>query len=344
MPVISFMPYFPDRTVNESYGDFTIWNWENHKANYVADPKMREYLDKYFAIYTKPNGETENRIAVISTAQEGALPEKLDGIKQRVGRLAESAMLAYLATLPVDSNGGLFAASSDNFAVMFQPFDIGSETVAIQSGSYIKTLWAAGSFSRLRFVTSQHIPDPGAGLGDKTLLTHLAGLSQNLSNEVERLFRSLYSVRSAFGNADDHPYEARIVSMATAFEILLNIPDGKGKGRYFSESLNALLPPNKLPRSSRLLGKTMVDDNEVGWWCRDFYDLRSKIVHGNEIGSTEYLTNGVEKLRIALYLFVECVWGTLTKADKAIAFDYLSFWIRADRWLNALNLAREAFY
>jgi hypothetical protein len=347
MPVISFMPYFPNRIVNETYGAFTIWNWDNHKADYVSDLRMRDYLDKYFSIYKKPNGETEDRIAVISTTQEGALPEKLDGIKQRVGRFAESAMLAHLVTLPADSTGGLFATSSDNFVVLFQPFDIASEAVAIQSGSYVKTQWTAGNFAGLHFATPQYIPNPGVGVGDETLLIHLAGLCSNNSNEVERIFRSLYWVRSAFTNTDGHPYEARIVAMATAFEILLDVPE-KEKGRHFSQSLNALLPPNKLPHSQKMLGaarnKKTVNDNDVGWWCRDFYDLRSSIVHGDEIQNANYFTNDVEKLRIALYLFIECVWGMLRKIDNAIEFDGLAFWIRADKWMNPLKLEHEAFY
>jgi hypothetical protein len=119
MPVISFMPYFPDRMVNEKYGDFTIWNWESHKGQYITDPSMRAYLDKYFGIYETPEGAKENRIAIVSTGQGGALPEKLDGIKQQVGRLAEAAMLAHLTLLPSGSEGGLFATSLTTLSFCF---------------------------------------------------------------------------------------------------------------------------------------------------------------------------------------------------------------------------------
>jgi hypothetical protein len=196
-------------------------------------------------------------------------------------------------------------------------------------------------------MTPHYIPDPGAGVGDKKLLGDLAKLCSNKSSEAERIFRSLYWVRSAFANADDHPYEARIVSMATAFEILLDIPE-REKGRYFSELLNTLLPPNKLPRSEKMLGmgrkKKAVDDNDVGWWCRDFYDLRSRIVHGDEIPQADYFANGIEKLRIALYLFVECICGMLPKIDDSNEFDGLLFWIRATKWIDALKLGHEYFY
>src|SRR5689334_4528466 len=108
--------------------------------------------------------------------------------------------------------------------------------------------------------------------------------------------------------------------MCTAFETLLDFPD-QGKARFFSEEVNRLLPPNRLPRLSRQ-GKPF-DDTEVGWWCRDFYDLRSRLTHGERIlGADLRIANGQEHLRIALHIFEECIygllqeWGILTREER----------------------------
>jgi len=168
------------------------------------------------------------------------------------------------------------------------------------------------------------------------------------TDEVERIFRALDWLRFAFTNVDEHPYEARLVSMATAFEILLDIPDEQ-KAEHFSKLLNALLPPNSLPVTSRLVdrgkkGKKKVEDNQVGWWCRHLYELRSKIVHGDKVQRTDYFTNGVDDLKIALYLFVECIWGMLKRLGSVTDSDGLSFWFRAGTWIDILQLPHSAFY
>ncbi len=41
MPVVSFMPYFPDVGVDKTYGDFRIWNWWKHREEVVTDPTSK---------------------------------------------------------------------------------------------------------------------------------------------------------------------------------------------------------------------------------------------------------------------------------------------------------------
>jgi hypothetical protein len=96
--------------------------------------------------------------------------------------------------------------------------------------------------------------------------------------------------------------------------------------------VNRLLPPNKLPRLTRPRFK--FDDTEVGWWCRDFYDLRNRITHGARIHTTDLdATNGQEHLRIALSLFEECIYGLLVEwellmeDDRMMEFMWRSHWI-----------------
>ena len=164
-----------------------------------------------------------------------------------------------------------------------------------------------------------------------TILSHLAALCLSNEERVVRLFRSLEWLRLTFMNYEGFPHEARPVAMCTAFETLLDFPED-GKARYFSEEVNRLLPANKLPRSTRA-GITKYDDNQVGWWCRDFYNLRSKTVHGERIGAADLLApTGKEHLRIALSLFEECIygllerWGLLSEPDRQMEFVWRSHW------------------
>jgi len=139
-----------------------------------------------------------------------------------------------------------------------------------------------------------------------------------------RLFRSLEWLKLTFMNYEGFQPDARPVAMCTAFETLLDFPE-QGKSRYFSGEVNRLLPPNKLLRLTRQ-GETF-DDTAVGWWCRDFYDLRSRITHGEKIRMNDLrTTTGQEHLRIALSIFDECIcgllvdWGLLARQDRQMEF------------------------
>ena len=107
--------------------------------------------------------------------------------------------------------------------------------------------------------------------------------------------------------------------MATAFEALLGFPE-QDKSRFFAATVNRYIPPNSLPTTSLLWGHgraSGVTENAVGWWCREFYNLRNRIVRGEEIGETDLRNaRGEEHIRIALSLFEECIWGLLVELGK----------------------------
>src|SRR5205823_5699445 len=137
---------------------------------------------------------------------------------------------------------------------------------------------------------------------------------------------------------------ARLVSMCSAFESLLDYPD-QGKARYFSEEVNRLIPANRLVRSTRQIGRTPVADNAVGWWCRDIYALRSKIVHGEAVQPADFKTaNGIDVFRVALSIFEECIWGLLLEGGRMTREEREVEFVLRSHWRDQLGLPREAFY
>lgn len=345
MSVVTFMPYFPDREIDETFGDFHLWNWFHGKNKYIGDQALLAYLDSYFAIYKQPDGKQEDRIAIVESAESDILTGKTVD-SSLMGRFTGAIMLAHLSILPVDPNDSLFVSTPDNFIAFHQPFDMNVPGgAALVFGSYFQTTWAAGDINILSFVTPQYMPDPNPGLRDKKLLNGLAKACGMTDSDIERLFRSLDWVRLAFNNAPEHPYPARIVAMTTAFEILLDLPEQE-KGRHFSERLKKLLPANKLPQTVKLMGhkKKPVSDNVVGWWCRDFYSLRSRVVHGVALTKSDFITNGTDNLKIALYLYLECVRGVLAKAGIFSALERIEeFWWH-QKWVDIFGLLPSAFF
>jgi len=346
MSVVTFMPYFPDREIDEQFGDFHLWNWFHAKTKYIKNSALLTYLDQYFAIYKQPDSKQEDRITIVESVGSDILTGAATD-SALLGRFTGSAMLAHLAMLPVDPNDSLFISTPDNFIAFHQPFDMNVPGGgALEFGSYFRTTWAASDINILHFVTPQYIPDPKPGLRDDKLLNCLAKACSMGPNAIlARLFRSLDWVRLAFNNAPEHPYPARIVAMTTAFEILLDLPETE-KGRHFSEELNKLLPANKLPKTTRLMGKKTkpVSDNEVGWWCREFYDLRSRIVHGDNLVTSDCLTKGIDKVKIALYLFLECVRSILVNVGITTTLERAEeFWLH-EKWLDIFGFPASAFF
>ncbi len=348
MPVVSFMPYFPDVGVDKTYGDFRIWNWWKHREEIVTDLKVRAYLDNYFSLYTRATGEQETRIAILSQVGRAPIPEENEFAPAGLARFAKAVMMCYLFNFPRDPQAGWAACSSDNFMAVSQPFDptMVSATPSFVYGSYVKTQ-VTGTWDALRFTTPQYMPNPSFCDCEEDLLARLAALCGEQDEAIERLFLSFDWVKLAFANYDELQYPARIVSMSAAFEILLDFPADAGKGKFFAWIMNRLIPPNRLPLSTHPWGRrqTPVEDNEVGWWCRRFYDLRSRAVHGTGLERKDlFHASGVEHLRIALSIFEECLRGLLIQRGRMKEEERRARFFIRSAWREELALPEDCWY
>jgi len=233
---------------------------------------------------------------------------------------------------------------ADNFTGLNQPFDEEQNDLAIafQFGSYARVT-QTGSWDYLRFATPQFVPDMGQCKPVDRLLELLVGRCSDKSEVTNRLFRSLEWLRMAFLNYENVPYDVRAVAMCSAFEALLDFPDF-GKSEYFSKTVNSLLPPNKLASSSRQIRNKVLADTIVGWWCRDFYNLRSRVVHGEDIDPKDWqYGTGAEHLKIALNIFEECLWGLVTKWGKLSPDDRAMEFVWRSNWRDLLGVQMASF-
>ncbi|HLN01376.1 MAG TPA: hypothetical protein VK335_18955 [Bryobacteraceae bacterium] len=308
MPVVTFLPHFPGQPIDTWYGTFHLWRWHQHKAKYIPEAAHRHYLDQLFSIYKRPNGAWEDRITILSTSD--SLYPDCDDV---LGRFTSACMFCHLIMLPDEAHAHWRIASSDNFLAFSWPIDFERADLSIAFGSYFRCYYE-GTAEELSVVTPQYVPMPTESPCERSLLRDLARLAASTDVECLRLFRSFDWIRLAFGNSTGFPFESRIVALATAFEILLDLPE-RGKGSSLSQRVNQLVPGNRMPLSQKVLRpkKQPVEDNELGWWCRNFYDLRSKIVHGDQLQGDWFLVNNTDQLKIGLSVFEECVIGLLVR-------------------------------
>jgi hypothetical protein len=125
MPIVSFMPYYPDKEVDRATAKFHVWNWWCHREKRVPDPSVRAYLDKYFALYRRADGGVEQRIAIISPGDVGTFPEEAEFAGRQISRFAKVVMASHLFELPVENNDGRAICTSDNFVALCQEFKPG---------------------------------------------------------------------------------------------------------------------------------------------------------------------------------------------------------------------------
>lgn len=132
----------------------------------------------------------------------------------------------------------------------------------------------------------------------------------------ERVFNALTWVRYAFLNADGYSYESRVVMMATAFEILFDLPRN-GKEEEFARRLELLLEVDKMghpairkPNSWGALKTSTM----YGWWAREFYSVRSRIVHEGVVAKSHLVNaKGAQHLLLALKMLKFCLYRLLEK-------------------------------
>lgn len=124
------------------------------------------------------------------------------------------------------------------------------------------------------------------------------------AREYSRILRAI----EWFNNASlDDMYNKRseqILAMSIAFESLLNMPQEKIT-EYFKKTIQLLLFPSE----------------ELERWAKDFYTLRSTIVHGNKVDTSKYLYG--EDKHILMFsmsemVFTECVYSRLSTLNLIV--------------------------
>jgi hypothetical protein len=135
-----------------------------------------------------------------------------------------------------------------------------------------------------------HIPHPisvGGSFGGnpKRLLQSLGQVfGPNFPADLrQRLFRAFEWFRFAHTESTAVSWVHKVVMMVTAFEILLQFPE-RGQTAYFAEQIEKRCRLKDSYTAKRTDAKGVEwEASLAAWWARDFYDLRSKIVHGDPI-------------------------------------------------------------
>jgi len=163
-----------------------------------------------------------------------------------------------------------------------QNFVPGTDDIAVKSGSMTSGGWKLNEI---------HFQEPWATGGFfKNINGHVHKAINKLLADPQhedlknRLLRSSEWFRLAhIDNGTISPF-FRIVMMATAYEIIFDIPNIPNKAGFLADEIDSAVAQSKFNQETRKQGKNQSKKRSAAaWWGWDFYKLRNSIVHGDNI-------------------------------------------------------------
>lgn len=308
-----FMPWAGLRERLE-VGPITFWPLSRLTAEQVPDEALRSHLDSYFRCYVDHGGKPVDTITVcahgpldfrpLTSAEQGELHAAVDA-------LVFSVIAPATHTGVCMENNSMAPPSAERYQLVGQNFTPGNDHIAVQAGN---TLIGGFKIGEISFPRPWSVGGP-FGKVDPKLITAFARLfePQHPIEAKNRLFRSLQWFRMAHIESDEVSELSRIIMMATGFEILLNVPQVPDKSGWIADEVERRCDRRDSLRETRKdnKGRDPVR-TKIGWWAWDFYKLRNRIVHGDEIQLKDLLyptpnMNWITQRIVADLVFWECI-------------------------------------
>ena len=217
---VMFMPW-ADLKKETKVGPFSVWAWDKSR---VSDKAIADHLDHYFNSHIDHYGQPVSSVTILS-ADDTFAPTTARAMEK--ARFAADILLFAVvypgvkATVRNDTRN-MPPPTTDCFQLVKQRFTPGDTSFAVHVGGSVH----AGQIGKLKVTCPCDLG--GIGFPDDDLLQGLGRLfGRKVKADVRtRVARSLEWFRLAHTSGDGASALTKIVMMATAFEILLQIPEG----------------------------------------------------------------------------------------------------------------------
>jgi len=313
---VSYIPYLNMKDRHEViFSDLhvKVWNYGLMKTTYVADQRLLTKLDTIMnsQLYRGfPNDQPIIDMGIISVNDvdfRDFSPKERDLAREARLRMFAGA-LVWNTQIMTDVNRGHRMLLSENFDIVWQNFSLDDDHFGIRGGSIIQKNDMGFTLGMYDFKRPQYVMSPMSFNLDEETLSLIAKLYRRNKKLYRRILRALEIVVQAYYNDDKVPEPSRILSMASAFETLFEIPDS-GQRAFLKDKTRTMfvLPgdPKRRYKSSRGSGRLVTEYESIKvMWADRFYELRNKIIHGDKMKSDDY--NFAKKQRhldIALLFF-----------------------------------------
>lgn len=282
-PEICYMPWAGIRD-EFAIGPVSFWPFITKAQEKIKDKRVLDYLARIFRCYVSL-GDKPTDTAVICSIGDIDF-RRLTNDEWRTIRAAVDCLI--FATI---SDGTRTAVSSDNrttvppsadrFALESREFDVGRDGLGIRVGSMLHIF---PKMEDARIPMPLHLGGT-FGRADPRMLGGLGKVFEpSFPADVhERLFRALEWYRLAHTESDAVSWPSKAVMMTTAFEILLVLPERDQKANFAKETDKRIRTEQFYTQKRRDSKGKEHEASLAAWWSWDFYELRSRIVHGDPI-------------------------------------------------------------
>ncbi len=313
---ISLLPWL--ELNNVQIGNAIFWKYD---ASIVSDTNTKFYLDKYVRCYVDKHQQPVKTITIASYKDKNYFEPLADAEYEELNFarnilcflcICEQSRIALM-----NNNSSIGPPSSDIFDMVSQNFVPGTEDIAVKSGSMMSGGW---------ILSEIHFQEPWSTGGFfKNINVHVLEAINRLLTDSEsedfknRLLRSSEWFRLAhLENGSVSPL-FRAVMMATAFEIIFDIPNIRDKAGLLSDKIDQTIARTGFTQVTRQYGKNNEKSKTrsvAAWWGWDFYKLRNSVVHGDNIPMNNLIyTDWITQTIVADIMFYAYVVYLLREAD-----------------------------
>ncbi|MBU2541702.1 MAG: hypothetical protein KJ593_07345 [Candidatus Omnitrophica bacterium] len=280
---VSFMPWadFKDEL---QIGPVLFWSFTNADTK-IKNQSLLKHLTRYFSSYVDHQGKAVDTIVVCSYKKNNfrCLSKKeYSDLRDAVNMLTFCAIAPTVKNAVCANNRSMGPSSSEVFQLITQNFIPGNNHIAVRAGNLLSGGWEMGEVTFPKpWSTGGFFKSPNEEL--------MSGFNKMFENNVsvevrERIFRSLEWFRLSHVQNEDVSFLSKIVMMATAFEILLQVPNVPNKKGWIAEKLDEQVKCSEFIKLTRTDNKGKKHRcSKLYWWAWDFYNLRNSIVHGEHI-------------------------------------------------------------
>lgn len=329
------------------FGFAKVWNFNSKKDKYVKNLEIKDKLEKIFSMYVSGNSIDKYAIGGIGIVSIGKIdfrhfsPDEMEIVKN-IQNILFLCFLSKNNIHPFNPNMGHRMATSDNFDIVIHKINLEDDYVAERTGYIVPFLIGGYKFDELSIQKPSYVPSPNFSL-DMNLFSGLLELKNKRPLIFKRIMTATEIMRESYYNSPHLSENARILLQMSSFEILLEIPEGREKRKFFKEKIGKIC---NLPNE-----KTYVNYYQKGkkenltfkqLWAEKFYLLRNNIIHGNSLSEKDFIFKKKQRhIEIASLFFILSCKKQLERSLKNFPCDYEIVW---KKWRDrTFNQDREEF-
>ncbi len=319
---ITYFPYLPLRD-NEyiNFGDgLIIWNFYSLVEKYIPDQTIQGLIKKLMD--SNVQGELQEKIKGIAVVSIGKTNFRSFSDAEEL-RIQEAKLVLFLSkiaktntTILGSGADGWSLSTSENFEPVYQNFQVRNDHIAEGAGYIINVGIGGYKINEKKFHKPNHVVISPYGLSlDKELLSQLLHLhNKNGKRLYRRILRATELLFQAYYNNTNVSRNARILLIAAAFEMLLDLEEPARK--YFKDFVEKYcdIPGETKHRhyyyvyNKAKKAKRDKDRSVKVLWADSFFQLRNQIIHGDVVPENMYqFQNGDRHLDISVLFFTQLV-------------------------------------